>query len=167
MNPRPLLAILGLQVVFHVAGASSSTSFLCLSLLSSLVLLSSERDFESMAAELNRDGTRASAPSMVFGKSGVKHEFSFGLTGASGTPKVVVDTELSVKEVEEMKVLKFYVKVFDVSPTKAILCVSPRLSDKARQLAEEYGITVIEDEVPRNLIPLARKEVMSLLSRGS
>jgi len=151
----------------HLLGFAGPTSLLGLSLLSSMILLESERDFESMATEFSADGLKASAPSMIFGKSGVKHEFSFGVVNDSGAAKVVVDTELSVKEVEEMKVLKFYVKVFDVSPAKAILCVSPKLTDKARQLAKEYGITVIEDDVPRNLIPLARKQVKDELGKGA
>ena len=116
-------------------------------------------DFESMAGALNRRGIRAQAPAAIVGKSGVKHEIAIALVPDSGKAKIVVDTELSVKDVDEMKVLKFYVKVFDVGPEKAVLCVSPRLGERAATLAKEYGITVLEDDVPRRLIPMAEKVV--------
>jgi hypothetical protein len=61
-----------------------------------------------------------------------------------------------------MKVLKFYDKVFDVSPEKAELCVSPRLNERSRSLAKEYQIMVAEDEVPRNLIAAAEGHVRQL-----
>ena len=101
------------------------------------------------------------------GKSGVKHEFAFALVPDSGKTKIVVDTELSVKEVDEMKVLKFYVKVFDVNPEKAVLCVSPKLGARAATLAKEYGITVLEDDVPKRLIPMAEKIVNEFVGSGS
>lgn len=167
MNYRPIVLVVGAELALRLAGLPTQDTFYAFSILSSLMLLESQRDFESVAAEFNADGLRASAPSMLFGKSGVKHEFSFGILSEGGKPKVVLDTELSVKEVDEMKVLKFYVKVFDVSPETAILCVSPRLSERAKQLAEEYSIKVIEDETPRNLIPLAGRAVKELMGRGA
>ena len=122
--------------------------------------------FETVANQLNRRGIKAHAPAAIVGKSGVKHEFAFALQPDSGKPKIVVDTELSVKEVDEMKVLKFYVKVFDVSPEKAVLCVCPKLGERASTLAREYGITVLEDDVPRRLIPMAEKVVNEFVGLG-
>jgi len=123
-------------------------------------LLAEPKDgFETMASELARKGMKAHAPATIVGKSGVKHEFAFALIQDPGKAKVVVDTELSVRDVDEMKVLKFYVKVFDVGPEKAVLCVSPKLAPRAATLAKEYGITVLEDEVPKKLIPMAEKLV--------
>jgi len=122
--------------------------------------------FETIASQLNRRGLKAHAPAAIVGKSGVKHEFAFALQPDSGKTRIVVDTELSVKEVDEMKVLKFYVKVFDVSPEKAVLCVCPRLGERAATLAKEYGITVLEDDVPRRLIPMAEKVVTEFVESG-
>ncbi len=139
---------------------------LTLSLLPSVVTLQSTNDFESLAESLSRKGTRARAPATIVGKSGVKHEFALAVEADSGGAQVVVDAELSVKDVDEMKVLKFYVKVFDVSPKKAILCVTPRLSDRAATLAREYGIEVLEDEAPRSLVGLAGKALGETLGPG-
>ncbi len=132
-----------------------------------VLLLQARSDFESMASELGKKGARASAPAAIVGKSGVKHEFEFALVPESGKPKVVIDTELSVKEVDEMKVLKFYVKVFDVSPEKAVLCVTPKLSERAATLAKEYGIIVVEDETPRQLVAKAESIVNEVVKGGS
>jgi hypothetical protein len=130
------------------------------------MFLQSGRDFESMATDLSKKGLIAKAPASIIGKSGVKHEFAFALVPETGKAKIVLDTELSVKEVDEMKVLKFYVKVFDVGPEKSVLCVSPKLGARAATLAKEYGIVVIEDDVPRKLIPLAEKLVNETIGSG-
>ena len=161
MNTRPLLLALSLWVSLLVSfwawGLSVAGSLLGLSLLSSVFVLEAQRDFESFASQFSDKGGQA--PAFIVGKSGVKHEFAFAIVPPSKKAKVVVDTELSVKEVDEMKVLKFYVKVYDVSPEKAILCVSPKLGERARALAGEYGITVLENEVPRKLIGMASEAV--------
>ncbi len=119
----------------------------------------SDETFESLADGLSHKGVGAHSPASILGKSGVSHEFAFAVVQDSGKPRVVVDTELSVKEVDEMKVLKFYVKVYDVNPERAILCVSPRLSARAASLAKDYAITVLEDEVPMKLVPKAEKVI--------
>jgi hypothetical protein len=161
MKMTPLLLALPLMFALWASGLSTQASLLSLSLMASVFILEAQRDFESVASQLAKKG--AQAPAFIMGKSGVKHEFAFAIIPPSKKPKVVVDTELSVKEVDEMKVLKFYVKVFDVSPEKAILCVSPKLGERARALAQEYGITVLEDEVPRKLIGMASEVVQKAM----
>ena len=131
-----------------------------------VAVLASATDFETYAGNLSRKGVRAQAPASIVGRSGVKHEFAFAVTEGSGKTKVVVDTELSVREVDEMKVLKFYVKVYDVGPEKAILCVSPKLNPRAATLAHEYGLSVLEEEVPRRLVQKAADAVDSITESG-
>ena len=159
MRFAPIIVGAALELAFFLFWAHTAVSLISFALFSPAILLESRSDFDSMADDLNKKGVRAQAPAAIVGKSGVKHDFAFALLPDGGKPKLVVDTELSVKEVDEMKVLKFYVKVFDVNPEKAVLCVSPRLSGRAATLAKEYGIVVIEDEVPRKLIPMASKYV--------
>ena len=150
------LALAG--VLFGVRGAVSALPF-----YSSAILLVSEQDFESVAKKLSGSGVQAASPAVITGKSGIRHEFSL-VVGESAKPKVVVDEALSVTEVSELKVLAFYVKVFDVGPEKAILCVSPRLDQKAKSLAKEYKITVLENEQPRKLIPMAGDAIRGILA---
>ena len=123
------------------------------------LVLESFSGFEGIAEAMNRKGRKAHAPAAIIGNSGIRHEFDFAVVPDSGKPTVVVDTELAVQDVDDTKVLKFYVKVFDVRPERAILCVSPRLSSRAAALAKEYGIEVLEDEVPRKLLKLAEKAI--------
>jgi hypothetical protein len=142
-------------------GFDLTASMFALSLTSAAFLLESLGDFESVAASLAGKGKQAKAPAQIVGKSGVKHEFSLAeFSKSGGDPEVVVDAELSVKDVDEMRVLKFYVKVFDVSPKKSILCVCPRLTERASSLAKEYGITVLESDVPRKLVQMAANEII-------
>jgi len=160
------LLIASISPVFTALVPHWAHSILGLSLLFPALVLESKGDFESIAGSLAKKGVRAQAPAAIVGKSGVKHEFAFAVVPESGNPKVVVDTELSVKDVDEMKVLKFYVKVFDVSPEKAVLCVTPRLGERASTLAKEYGIVVLENDTPRKLIPMAAQVVNGVLGTG-
>ena len=166
MNLKPLFLSVVLQMSLLALGVDLKASFVAGAVFSSAIFLQSARDFESLASSLNDKGTKASAPAQIVGKSGVKHEFALAAMGDGGTTKVVVDTELSVGEVDEMRVLKFYVKVYDVSPEKAILCVSPGLSERGKTLAKEYGISILENEVPRKLVPMAAEEVNKLMERA-
>ena len=155
------LIVLGFGLVL-----AKSSAFYSLGLLAPVLTLPAKGDFEAMAANLTKKGSRALAPASLTGKSGVKHEFAFAVVPDSGKAKIVIDTELSVKEVDEMKVLKFYVKVFDVGPEKAVLCVTPKLGERAATLAKEYGIVVIEDETPRNLVAKAEEMVNNTMKPG-
>ena len=157
-------ATVSLQLALVAVAFQFGRPFYTLPFLSSVALLASEKDFESMAKKLSGSGVQASSPAVLTGKSGIRHEFSLAVGGASSKPKVVVDEALSVKEVSELKVLAFYVKVFDVGPEKAILCVSPRLDEKAKSLAKEYKITVLENEQPRKLIPMAGDAIKGILA---
>ena len=78
---------------------------------------------------------------------------------------MVVDAALSMNEVEELRVLSFYAKVFDISPEYAVLCVSPRLGARGKQLANEYNITILENEVPKLLVPMVAKHIEELLGQ--
>ena len=162
-----ILAAVAVQAALLMLKGASPAFLLALPLTPLALVVETKGDFETMASEMNRRGIKARAPAAIIGKSGVKHEFAFALVPEPGRAKIVVDTELSVKEVDEMKVLKFYVKVFDVGPEKAVLCVSPKLGARAATLAKEYGITVLEDEVPKRLIPMAEKVVNEFAGLGA
>lgn len=112
-----------------------------------------------MASALSERGERAKAPASIRGRSGVRHQFVFALLRDSGEPKLVVDMERSDGEVDDVGVLRFYVKAFDVNPEKAVLCVSPRLTTRAAALARAYGIVVIEAESPPDLVLMAGRFV--------
>jgi len=161
-----VLALVATQFALFVLRGLAPITLLALPLATIGLMVETKADFETIASELSRKGVKASAPAAIVGKSGVKHEFAFALVPDTGKTKIVVDTELSVKDVDEMKVLKFYVKVFDVGPEKAVLCVCPRLGERAATLAKEYGITVLEDDVPRKLIPMAEKVVNEFVGSG-
>jgi hypothetical protein len=164
---RTLILVVSVQLGLLMLGTFASHAVTSFSLVSSAVLLESVAGFEALASDLNKKGAKAHAPASIVGKSGVKHEFAFALMPDATKAKVVVDTELSVKDVDEMKVLKFYVKVFDVNSEKAILCVSPKLNERASTLAREYGISVLEDEVPKKLIAKAAEAVNEMMSSGA
>jgi hypothetical protein len=133
------------------------------SLLSSAIGLGTHVNFESLAKKYISEGRLAGTSTKVLGRSGVKHSFAFSVSGEDGEVQVVADTALSVSEVDEVKVLGFYAKVYDVKPKAAILCVSPKLSPGASELAKQYGLHVIEQERPRELIPMLATTIDKIL----
>lgn len=165
LKPWVLVPLLGFQLALVFALGLKPFSFVMVSsLFTSAAFLVSTEDFESMAKKLVESGVEASAGASLPGRSGIKHEFAFSVLEPSGKPKLVVDTALSVNEVDETKVLAFYVKAFDVGPEKSVLAVSPRLNEKARVLAKEYRIIVLENEAPRKLVHMVAETVEDILN---
>ena len=157
INPIALIAMIGIAVVFEVLELPQWMIYA--TFLSSAIGMGTQVNFESLAKKYINSGHLATTSSSIMGASGVKHNFAFAVTRDDGVVQVVADTALSVTEVEEVKVLGFFAKVFDVKPKSAILCVSPRLSPGAAELARQYGLFVIEHERPRELIPLLAKTI--------
>lgn len=129
--------------------------------------MTAHEDFEALAKRLTGSGTKATAPAVLMGKSGARHEFALAVQSQRGGPKVVVDTALSLKAVNDIQVLSFYAKVFDLSPEHALLCVSPHLGASGKELAQEYKISVLENEVPKMLVPMAAKYLEDLLKANA
>jgi hypothetical protein len=125
--------------------------------------VTSHDDFEALAKRLSAAGAKVTAPAVLVGRSGARHEFALAVQPQKGGPRVVVDTALSLKSVEDIQVLSFYAKVFDLSPEHALLCVSPHLGPSGKELAREYNISVLENEVPKMLVPMAAKYIEDVL----
>jgi len=83
------------------------------------------------------------SPAALTGKSGVRHTFSFSL-GDRKKPDIVCDVIVGKVELDETRVLSLFIKVFDVGPNQAILCVSPGLTQAAARLAMMYNILTLE-----------------------
>ena len=95
--------------------------------------------FRSYLEEL---GYSVRSPSFMKGKSGAVHEFQMVFTKKTDGEEINV-LEL-IPSSEEEAVIKMYLKVFDVAPTRAILIAVPNLNENARKLAFSYNIKVIE-----------------------
>ncbi|MBI3858701.1 MAG: hypothetical protein HY296_00460 [Thaumarchaeota archaeon] len=147
------LAPLALTLIAVVLGYSS---FLTL-VLSSIFFMGTQMDLEGLAKKYIDAGFLAAASTSLSGMSGIKHIFAFAVTSSEGVVQIVADTALSVSEVDEVKVLGFFAKVFDVKPRASVLCVSPRLSPGAAELARQYGIVVLENEKPAELLKMLSK----------
>ena len=128
--------------------------------------MTSHKDFEELARRLADSGAMAKAPAVLVGRSGARHEFALAVQSQRGGPKVVVDTALSLKGVEDVQVLSFYAKVFDLSPEHALLCVSPHLGPRGKKLADQYNITVLENDVPKMLVPMAAEYIEGVLKEA-
>jgi len=129
--------------------------------------MTAHEDFEALAKRLTGSGMKATAPAVLVGRSGARHEFALAVQSPGGGPKVVVDAALSLKAVDDIQVLSFYAKGFDLSPEHALLCVSPHLGASGKELAQEYKISVLENEVPKMLVPMAAKYLEDLLKASA
>lgn len=122
-------------------------------------MTSAQEDLEGLANRLSSSGFNAAAPAMLVGRSGAKHNFALAVLSTQGKIKIIVEVALSMKEVEELQVLSFQAKVFDLNPEHALLCVSPKLGQAGKFIASEYNISVIESEVPRQLVSMVAEYV--------
>ena len=152
LNWTALLVTLIVTAILELGGFRQA--FLYWSILSSAIIFGIQVDFESLAERYIDSGHPAGSSTSVVGASGVRHHFAFTASSKDGTLQVVADTALSVSDVEETKVLGFFAKVYDVKPKAAVLCVSPRLNSAATELARQYGIVVLSNEKPRELVPM-------------
>ncbi|MGC8936637.1 MAG: hypothetical protein ACP5KV_04650 [Candidatus Methanomethylicaceae archaeon] len=79
----------------------------------------------------------------VKGKSGVVHVFNAVANDGDGTI-FAVDVAHSNGPVDEIQLLRFYVKCIDTDPEKRILLCIPGANDAARRLAPVFGVTLVE-----------------------
>lgn len=157
INWSVILVFASAAILLQLIGSPHWTVYV--TALSSAIGLGTHVNFESLAKRYIDAGHLASTSSSVLGASGVKHRFAFTVSGEDGVMQVVADTALSVTDVDEVKVLSFFAKVYDVKPKAAVLCVSPRLNPRAAELARQYGLSVLEHEKPRELIPMLAKTI--------
>jgi Thaumarchaeal output domain 1 len=86
-------------------------------------------------------------PGQLPGRSGVLHRFDAVASKSSGD-LVVIDLIASENPIDEEPVAALYAKIFDVTPTQAILITIPSAIEKAKRLASLYRIVIIEASNP-------------------
>lgn len=94
----------------------------------------------AIAKLVERGEYEVSVPGPMAGKK----EVQFSITARKGSRIIAIDVATSETEVDVGPVLELYVKLLEVTPTLAVFCAMPRLSSKARQVAESHKILVVE-----------------------
>lgn len=107
---------------------------------------------------LEEAGYRVQMGVKLKGESGAEHVLDFYASRENnqGTDKLALGMAFADSEVGVNEVLRLATQVSDVGVRRAVLLVTPRLSEEARKLAEFYGMLVYEDE---NAEAAARKLV--------
>jgi hypothetical protein len=103
-------------------------------------------------------------PCQATGKSGVKHNFTFGF-GEPRSMNVVGDVVIDSKPIDETKVLSLFIKVYDVGARHTILCVSPSLTSEAKKLSTLYKIVTVES-ADRTKLAAMTSDVLDRFSRN-
>jgi len=98
-------------------------------------------------------GYSVEAPSVVKGVSGTSHNFDMVGSKTEGSKRTIVTIDMAICDgvCGEEYVVSAFAKAFDVSPSKSILIAIPALSDKAKKLANQYRLEVIEGEKPEKI----------------
>lgn len=100
-------------------------------------------EYESLTLEVSAKtaGYEVVKPPILRGRTGVDHKFSF-VASSSGVNYAFdfYDT------VDEIEVLKTYIKEFDTGAVVGIVCTGKGATDSAISLAQEYGMTVVSPE---------------------
>lgn len=103
-------------------------------------------------------------PFQATGKSGVKHNFTFGF-GEPRNINVVGDVVIDSKPIDETKVLSLFIKVYDVGAKHTLLCVSPSLTSEAKKLSSLYKIVTVESG-DRTKLAAMTSDVLDRFSRN-
>lgn len=98
-----------------------------------------------LAEFLQGRGYETVSPGIILGESNIEHTFNI-LAFNEDRPDGVLAIDFAVSEgqVGEDQVISMFAKVYDANPQRSLLVVSPRLTGKARQLARQYELEVIE-----------------------
>ena len=105
-------------------------------------------------------GYRTASPGVLIGESEVQHAFdiiAYGVDPDHGT--VVIDFHVSDSPGSEEKVIAMFAKVFDTNPFRSVLIAFPGLTDRAKRLAEQYRIRVVESHDISSLFKLLLKAI--------
>ncbi|MCX8171700.1 MAG: hypothetical protein N3E47_07055 [Candidatus Bathyarchaeota archaeon] len=119
-------------------------------------------DLEVIFKPLRSEGLIVESPAEVYGETGVKHDFSFaiwdGVDGrSSGLPPVIVgSTHTSESVVTAVDVLAFWAKAVDAGAKHKFMIALGGVDKGGRDLAEVYGIRIIEGRSSSEVIDKAR-----------
>ncbi len=90
-------------------------------------------------------GFKTRSPASVTGRSGIDQQFYLTATSGIGFFKVLIVVEvISDGSVDE--ILSLYAKALDVKAGGVLLAAVPPLPEKAKRLAESYGMAYVEAE---------------------
>ena len=96
--------------------------------------------YEQLALEVGATvaGFRVAKPPILAGDSGVEHRFSF--LAFDGEQPYAFDV---YDEVGQIELIRTYVKKMDTGANTAIVCLSGKPRDEAKELASFYGLEVL------------------------
>lgn len=115
-----------------------------ISLLDRLML-----DIEGIFKPLKDEGLIIEFPAEVYGETGIKHDFSFAVWDSvegkgSKPPMVVGSIHASDSVVTAVDVLAFWAKALDAKAKHKIIIALSGIDKGGRELANTYGIKIIE-----------------------
>lgn len=84
-----------------------------------------------------------SSPCVVTGRSGIRHNFTLGVTDPVSVV-LACDVVVGPAPIDETKVLSLFIKVYDVNANHVVLCAVPSLTPEAKRLASLYKMVVFE-----------------------
>ena len=94
---------------------------------------------------LHERGYLTESPGILRGASEVDHLFDIiARSEEQDTGILAIDFKISTDSVTETSVSSMFAKVYDTNPIRSILIAFPRLTMKAKRLAKQYEIDVIE-----------------------
>ncbi|MEM4312419.1 MAG: hypothetical protein QXX95_08530 [Nitrososphaerales archaeon] len=97
---------------------------------------------ETIKSELKEKGFNFEFNKSLKGKSNIEHKFDLVISDGS----IVFDFISSQVPLDDIAVIRFFAKVFDVNAKKGVLVVKPRLRDSGKKLAKLYKIKTVEVE---------------------
>jgi len=94
---------------------------------------------------LHERGYNTESPGFLTGESEVEHVYDIAAWSDDQNEAILaLDFVVSEEPVGEESVISMFAKVFDTNPPRSVLVAFPGLTKRAKRLAEQYDIDVVE-----------------------
>ncbi|MEM2214600.1 MAG: hypothetical protein QXD66_05450 [Candidatus Nezhaarchaeales archaeon] len=102
-------------------------------------------DVEAMLKPLKDEGLIVTAPIIIQGKSGIKHEFSFAIQQGNDPSTIIVGSvHTSDKAASVTDVLALWAKARDVDASHVMMITLSGIDEAGKKLAEAYAMKIID-----------------------
>lgn len=125
-------------------------------------------DIEAILKPIRDAGFSVKSPITLYGRSGVKHDFSFAVWYSDDAPPIIVGSlYLSDKAASAADVLALWAKATDVGVQHKVMVTPSGIDEGGRGLAEAYDIKVVEGKDPQEIAAKVKDCVMRMIEESA
>ncbi|MEM2321410.1 MAG: hypothetical protein QXS79_05990 [Candidatus Bathyarchaeia archaeon] len=125
-------------------------------------------DIEVILKPIRDVGLTVKAPVTLYGRSGIKHDFSFAVWHSDDAPPIIVGSlYLSDKAASAADVMALWAKATDVGILHKIMVTPSGIDEGSRDLAETYNMKVVEGKDLQEIAAKVKDCVMRMIEESA